>query len=276
MSLLLYFLHKTHAPEKFESVTKYMRINKNPIKNLQIGDPHNMTPDESFELGHKIYKNGPNIMYETFFSNGNKIVKSHLSTHTANGNISELLTYCGDDDKFDNTLDVCYVIDIINETLATHSNCTDFWDEIIVNPDDLKNISSNICTSGFLISKDKEYNPKKIEVNGKIICDMLGSDLEVCYVDYLKYSKYNVLIYCQKYDIGQELSNNCNESASNIAKRKIVGHCILVSNDCDVDEKYMAQIIVSALNFNQKKYEDMQKRDLLKMYMVAHVIQNPR
>lgn len=275
MSLLSYFLCKTKAPENFESIAKYSTIDGKKCPNLKIGDDCECS---SFELGHKVYIKESNIMYETFFSNGKKIVRNHLSTHTANGNVTELITYYGDNDKFDTTLDVCYVVDLINETLASYEQSNDgqFWDEIVINPDESKNKNTNIQTSGFMISKDQQYNPKKIGCNGKLICELLGDDLEICYVDYLKYEKLNVLLYCQKYDVEQELTDNFNKSASNIAKRKIVGHCILVSNDCDVDEKYMAQVIIHALNFNQKKYEDQQKKDLLRMYAIAHVIQNPK
>jgi hypothetical protein len=281
MSLLSYFLNKTGAPEKFKTITKYTTIDGKKFSDLKIGDE---CVCSSFELGHKIYANDSNIMYETFFSNGKHIVRNHLSTHTTNGNIIQLLTYYGDNDKFDTTLDVCYMVDLINETLASHEhdsqnhsqNNGQFWDEIIVSTNDLENISVNITTSGFLISKDQKHNPKKIRCNGKLICELLGSDLEICYVDYLKYEGLNVLMYCQKYDIEQELKNDFNKSASDISKRKIVGHSIIVSNDCDVDEKYMTHIVVAALNFNQKKYDDMQKKNLLQMYAKAYIIQNPK
>ena len=294
MSLLSYFLQRTNAPDFFKSLTKHTIVDKKKIPNLKINDECHC--DSSFELGHKIFFDNSKIMYETFFSNGKYIVRNHLSTHDSKGNLIDLLIYYGDNNKFDNTLDVCYIVDLINDTLGSLNDkeLKNFWDEIIVCSD--SNCNNNNCngcngcndcnscnktTFGYLISKDQSHNPKKIECNGKTICDLLGSDLEICYVDYLKYNGFNVLLYCQKYDIEEFLlndscTNNLNKSASDLSKRKIIGHCILVSNDCDINEKHMSQIIVNALNFNKEKYEEMQKKELLRMYAMAHVIQNPK
>ncbi len=274
MSLLSYFLYKTNVPEKFESVTKYVVIDGKKMPNVILNDPVKCT---SFELGHKIFKQGNYVVYETFFSNGEKIVLNHSSKHNTQGNLIELSTYFGDNDKFDTTLDVCYIIDLINDTLYSENidKSMNFWDEITVNSDDSLNTSVMDFTPGFLISKNHTYDPKKIQVNGKTIFDILGDDLEICYVDYLKYEDMNILMYCTKYDVEQELSNNFNKSASNIAKRKIVGHCIMTSNE-NLDDTMMAKVIVSALNFDQKKYEDRQKKDLLKMYAQAYVLQHPK
>lgn len=291
MSLLSYFLYKTGAPNKFQSVSKYPIIDGVKRSDLKIGDDCEC---KSFEMGHKIYSNGTYILYETILSNGKQIVRNHLSSHTQDGNVVELKTYFGNNDIYDSTLDVCYVVDLINEVLSVEHN--NFWDEILIDTNDTNdtnddananantnslNISVDTCISGFLISKDQQYTPKKNGYNGKIICDILGPDLEICYVDYLKYQNMNVLIYCQKYDIEQELinnnnNNNINKSASEIAKKKIVGHCIMLTNDGNLNEQYMAKVVVNAMNFNQKKYEEKQKMDLLKMYATAYTIQNPK
>jgi len=269
MSLLSYFLSATNVPEKFESVEKYITVNKIKIVHAQIDD---LAKAESFELGHKIYKQDGFVMYETILSNGEKIVRNHLSKHDTKGNLLELLTYFGDNNKYDDTTDVCYLVDLINDNLCTEGP---FWDEINVNPDDNLNFSVQDFTPGFLISKNQSYNPKKIQVNGKVILDILGTDLEICYVDYLKYESMNVTIYCTKYDIEEEINNNFNKIASDIAKRKIVGHCIMTSNE-NLDETTMAKVVLHAMNFNQKKYEDNHKKELLKMYAKAYVIQNPK
>lgn len=278
MSLLSYFLYKTHVPEKFESVTKYTVIDGIKMPNLKLND---LITCESFELGHRVFKQDELIMYETFFSNGTKIVRNHLSKHNKQGNLIELFTYFGDNDKFDNTFDVCYIVDVINDIVnndgntSNVSNLTQFWDEIVVNPDDNLNITVSDFTPGFLISQNQTYNPKKIQANGKTICDIIGENLEICYVDYLKYENLNIIMYCQKYNIEQEVLNNINKSASDIAKRKIVGHCVMTSNE-NLDDSMMAKVIISALNFDQKKYEDRQKKELLRMYAQAYVTQNPK
>lgn len=269
MSLLSYFLSATNVPEKFESVEKYVTINNTKIPYACPDDPVNT---ESFEMGHKIYKHDEYVLYETLISNGKKIVRNHLSKHDNKGNLLELLTYFGDNDKYDNTMDVCYLVDLINDNLSAGLN---FWDEIKVNTDDSLNFSVQSMVPGFLISKNKLYNPKKIQVNGKVILDILGNNLEICYVDYLKYENINVTMYCSKYDIDEDVNENINKVASDIAKRKIVGHCIMTSNE-NLDDNMMARVVLNAMNFNQQKYEDNHKKELLKMYAKAYVIQNPK
>lgn len=272
MSLLSYFLYKTKVPEKFESATKYTKINGEKLIGVNLND---LAECKSFELGHKIYKQENFVIYETFFSNGQKIVLNHLSKHNKQGNLIELATYFGDNDKFDTTLDVCYMVDLINETLYSHDLNNNFWDQVVINEDETLNTTVSDFTSGFLISKNQTYNPKKMQTNGKIILELLGDDLEICYLDYLKYENMNILMYCTKYDIEQEINNNFNKTASDLSKRKIVGNCIMTSNE-NLDDSTMARVIVSALNFNQKAYEDRQKKDLLQLYARAYVMQHPK
>ena len=285
MSLLSYFLFQTNAPTNFKSIAKYGHKHLAHLTN-STNSTNSTDKDEQFELCHKIYFSGSKmihqtLIYETFFSNGTTIIPNHLSTHKLNGMMTSLITYYGDVNKYDDTFDVCYVVDLINETLGSHNSdqLKTFWNEIIpAESAESAELAGPIV--GYLISKDSTHNPKKIQITGQTICEMLGNDLEICYVDYLKYSNFDVLMYCKKYNMEEDLlnanSDSINQSASEIAKRKIIGHCILVSNDVDVDEKYMAQIIMSALNFDKKKYESMQKKDLLKMYAKAYVIQNSK
>lgn len=275
MSVLSYFLHRTKIFDKFESLTRFIKIDGHSRSDLTLNDE--LTCD-FFDLGHKIYKQNDFVIYETILFNGKKIVRNHLSKHDKKGNLVELFVYYGDNDKFDNTFDMCYVIDLINESLATCDDLSHFWDEIKINSDAANNFSVDGCITGFLISKNLTCPPKQIEFNGKIACELLSENLEICYVDYLKYENMNVMLYCQKYDVEDTLNtlnNNINTYGSDIAKRKIIGHAIITSND-NIDNSMMSQIIMHALNFNQEKYEDKQKKELLKMYAKAYVIQNPK
>lgn len=273
MTLLSYFLFKTGIVGKIQSVTKYVKIDGKKIKNFTTDEN---TKYETFELGHKIYKNNDNVIcYQTFFPNGEKIVLNHLSKHDRKGNLIELNTYYGDNTKYDSTLDVCYIIDLINETLSSVTN-EKFWDEVIINDDDTLNFEIDENSDGYLISKNPSHHPKKVKLNGEIVGALLGNETEICYVDYLKYNDMNIFIYCQKYDISKILDNSeINITASDIAKRKIIGNCVIVSND-NLTEELMGKIVINALNFNQKEYEEKQKKDLIKMYAQAYVIQHPK
>jgi hypothetical protein len=264
-------MHKTSLPFNFTSATKFIMINE--IK-MPTANANDVIESSDISMGHKIYVNEDNIIYETTITTGDKIVNNHKSIHKQNGSLIKLYTYYGNNNMCDESVDVGYMIDLINEIITSHNNDEQFWDVV-----EQGNITRSDNVIGVMINKNEKYTPKNVSCNGETVCKMLKNNTSIIPIDYLRYNDMNVYMICENDQTNRnqlttnEDNNdhtnvdNLNNYASFLSKRKIYGHCIMFSNDNDLTNEYMLKLVNVVSSFDQKKYEKQKKEELLLMYI---------